>query len=125
MRWGQVVWWTEDPQATWVGESQVDGSYFAPDGAYGYVLRILTTLGGGQAPGVHGHRDAFAVRRNSTYFPLNRKMVRMAPRRWPTRGLVRWVRGATVPEPEPGRWSRSMPGKGRAFSSAANASASS
>ena len=45
-RWGQVVWRTEDPQATWVGESQVDGSYFAPDGAYGYVLRILTTLGG-------------------------------------------------------------------------------
>ncbi len=41
-RWGELVWATEDPEATWRGEgnqaSWMDGNHFVPDGIYGYRL---------------------------------------------------------------------------------------
>jgi gliding motility-associated-like protein len=40
-RWGQRVWITEDPERTWMGQSETpnsEGLHFAPDGVYGYRL---------------------------------------------------------------------------------------
>lgn len=41
-RWGELVWATDDPNATWMGEGLenpwMDGLHYVPDGVYGYRL---------------------------------------------------------------------------------------
>ena len=39
-RWGQLVWQTQDPEAYWLGSAQPNGSYFAGDDVYTWVLQI-------------------------------------------------------------------------------------
>tara|TARA_B100000768_G_C11264523_1_gene370407 strand:- start:442 stop:849 length:408 start_codon:yes stop_codon:yes gene_type:complete len=39
-RWGQLGWQTQDPEAHRLGSVQPDGSYFAGDDVYTWVLQI-------------------------------------------------------------------------------------
>ena len=39
-RGGQLVWQTQDPEAYWLGSAQPNGSYFAGDDVYTWVLQI-------------------------------------------------------------------------------------
>lgn len=39
-RYGQVVWESNDPEAYWVGEAQLNGTHYGQNDLYTYVLRI-------------------------------------------------------------------------------------
>lgn len=43
-RWGEIVFYSSNPNNPWVGEVR-DGSYFAPDGVYSYVIKAKFTSG--------------------------------------------------------------------------------
>jgi gliding motility-associated-like protein len=43
-RWGEIVFYSSNPNTPWVGEVR-DGSYFAPDGVYSYVIKAKFTSG--------------------------------------------------------------------------------
>jgi len=42
-RWGERVWWTEDPEEPWLGGVR-DGSHFVPDGLYLWQVRFTDQL---------------------------------------------------------------------------------
>jgi len=39
-RSGRLIWETQDPEAYWIGEAQVDGEFFGMNDVYTWVLRI-------------------------------------------------------------------------------------
>ena len=42
--WGQVIWWTDDPDQPWLGEVQ-GGSHFVQDGMYTWRVRYRDLVG--------------------------------------------------------------------------------
>ena len=50
-RWGEKVFWSEDPEEVWTGGRQ-GGDYYYPDGMYLYTLRYEEA--GGPLI-IHGH----------------------------------------------------------------------
>jgi gliding motility-associated-like protein len=43
-RWGEIVFSSENPKSPWAGEVR-NGSYFAPDGVYSYLIKAKFTNG--------------------------------------------------------------------------------
>jgi len=43
-RWGEIVFYSSNPNNPWVGEVR-DGGYFAPDGVYSYLIKAKFTNG--------------------------------------------------------------------------------
>mgnify|MGYP003333452816 CR=1 FL=1 len=43
-RWGEILFSSENPNTPWIGEVR-NGSYFAPDGVYSYVIKAKFTNG--------------------------------------------------------------------------------
>ena len=41
-RWGQVVWYTTDPEDVWLGQAENNGFYYVPDGVYVYDLKAVS-----------------------------------------------------------------------------------
>jgi len=58
-RWGQLVWQTQDPEAYWLGSAQPNGSYFAGDDVYTWVLQIKSNTLVGFSREWKGHVTLF------------------------------------------------------------------
>ena len=58
-RWGQLVWKTQDPEAYWLGSAKPNGSCFAGDDVYTWVLQIKSNTLVGFSREWKGHVTLF------------------------------------------------------------------